>query len=157
MTSDNTQDLMWGGDKDFALWTLTIRGTSWSKKLQCVTEQMEIQGHGSNCSFLNIREWRKVNNLHFSKDPVKNPSQWKQNKVPLKERSLPPDDTLGQSSQGSRQFVSDVMGKVLDPSTKRHDHEAMLRCVVHPCLKVLWKHQRQTMRALKQSWRSLVI
>lgn len=60
--------------------------------------------------------------------------------------ALPPDDALGQPGEGSCQFVGNVLGKVLDPSSERHHHEAVLRRVVHPCLKIL-KYERQTMRA----------
>lgn len=60
--------------------------------------------------------------------------------------ALPPDDTLGQPGEGSCQFVGNVLGKVLDPSSERHHHEAVLCRVVHPCLKIL-KYERQTTRA----------
>lgn len=55
--------------------------------------------------------------------------------------TLPPDDALRQPCQGAGQFVSDVLGKVLDSCSKCHHHEAVARRVIHPCLHVLWQHR----------------
>lgn len=53
--------------------------------------------------------------------------------------TLPPHDPLGQPGQSCCQFTSDVLGKVLDPGSKRHHHKAMFRCVIDPGLKLLWE------------------
>lgn len=55
---------------------------------------------------------------------------------------LPPDDTLGQPGERSCQFVSNVLREVLDSSSERHDHKAVLCGVFHPQLKILQEEEK---------------
>lgn len=70
--------------------------------------------------------------------------------------ALPPDDTLWQTGQSSCQFVSNVLGEVLDSSAKRHHHKAMLCRVVHQGLKIL-RGQRQNSHNKLQIQNSMLI
>lgn len=171
-TLENTLKHMWG-----RIWTLVSRhGLSLRENMSDFTVfYFTIANHDSSwikkhIKVLAKRRWIRFH-LTLSPPTSRTPFSvkwrvswsWLKNKNPAhicdgdncscsmseskKTDTVPPDDTLGQPGEGSGQFVSNILGEVLDPSPKRHHHEAMLRCVIHPCLKILWEYERQTVRA----------
>lgn len=58
--------------------------------------------------------------------------------------TLPPDNTLRKPGQSSCQLVSNIMGKVLDPSSKRHNNKAVLGRIINPRLKILRDEKETT-------------